>query len=227
MSWLSEVRKRQPGRPLWRIAVWQFMQKLAKLILVVLYRAKHFGSQNIPLEGPVLYLANHQSFYDPILLGLGSDKRHFFSLGRSTLYDKRWSAFMGNITNSIPVEQGAGDVKAMKKCIEVLKDNQALMLFPEGARTLDGEVAEFETGAMLIIKRAKPQVVPVAVEGPYDVWPRGQKRPKLSGRMGIMYGPPIDAELLTAMPAKDAMAMLRQKVVNMRAELAQKIARRG
>lgn len=223
MSWLSNYRKRMPNRPLWRLLVWQFMQQLAKLILKVLYRAKSFGHENIPLEGPVLYLSNHQSFYDPILLGLGSSKRHFYSLGRSTLYDKKWSAFMGNITNSIPVEQGAGDVKAMKKCIEVLKDGQALMLFPEGARTLDGEIHPFETGAMLIIKRAKPQVVPVAVEGPYDIWPRGQKRPKLRGRMGIMYGDPIPAEELTKIPAEDAMEMLRQRVVSMRAELADKI----
>ncbi|MEM7624766.1 MAG: lysophospholipid acyltransferase family protein [Planctomycetota bacterium] len=225
MSWLSNYRKRMPNRPLWRLFAWQFMQQLAKLLLIVLYRAKHWGSETIPAEGPVLFLANHQSFYDPILLGIGSSKRHFYSLGRSTLYDKKWSAFMGNITNSIPVEQGAGDVKAMKKCIEVLKDGQALMLFPEGARTMTGEIEKFETGAMLIIKRARPRVVPVAIEGPYDIWPRGQKRPKFSGRMGIMYGEPIAAETLNAMPAEDAMEMLRQRVIEMRQEVAQRIER--
>lgn len=225
MSLLGNLRKRQPGRPLWRIAVWQFMQQLAKFLLMVLYRAKSWGRENIPAEGPLLYVANHQSFYDPILLGIGSSKRHFFSLGRSTLYDKKWSAFMGNITNSIPVEQGAGDVKAMKKCIEVLKDDQALMLFPEGARTLTGEVEKFETGAMLIIKRAKPQVVPVALEGGYTIWPRNQKRPNLRGRMGVMYGEPIAAETLLAMPPEEAMEMLRQNVVEMREQVAAKISR--
>ncbi|MEL7089349.1 MAG: lysophospholipid acyltransferase family protein [Planctomycetota bacterium] len=224
MSWLSNYRKRMPNRPLWRLFAWQFLQQTAKFLLKVLYRAKHFGSENIPLEGPVLMVANHQSFYDPILLGLGASKRHFYSLGRSTLYEKKWAAIMGSLTNSIPVEQGAGDVKAMKKCIEVLKDNQALMLFPEGARTMTGEVEKFETGAMLIIKRAKPQVVPVAVEGPYDIWPRGQKRPKLTGRMGIMYGDPIPAEQLTAMKAEDAMEMLRQRVVEMRQQVVERIS---
>ena len=224
MSWLGNYRKRMPNRPLWRLLAWQTMQLIAKLLLKVLYRAKSFGHENIPREGPVLYLANHQSFYDPILIGIGSGKRHFYSLGRSTLYDKKWSAFMGNITNSIPVEQGAGDVKAMKKCIEVLKDGQALMLFPEGARTMTGEVEKFETGAMLIIKRAKPQVVPVALEGPYAIWPRGQKRPKLRGRMGIMYGDPIPAEELIAMKAEDAMERLRQRVVEMRQTLSNSLA---
>lgn len=225
MSWLSNYRKRMPGRPLWRLLAWQFLQQTAKLLLMVLYRAKHFGSDNIPLEGPVFMVANHQSFYDPILMGLGASKRHFYSLGRSTLYEKKWAAIMGSLTNSIPVEQGAGDVKAMKKCIEVLKDNQALMLFPEGARSLDGGVKKFETGAMLIIKRAKPQVVPVAIEGPFDIWPPGQKRPKLRGRMGIMYGDPIPAETLTAMKPEDAMEMLRQRVDEMRREVAKYIGK--
>ncbi len=111
------------------------------------------------------------------MIGFGASKRHFFSLGRSTLYTTRIAKLFEKLSNSIAVEQGAGDVKAMKRCIEVLKDGQALMLFPEGARTLSGEVEKFETGAMLIIKRAKPTVVPVAVEGAYKVWPRGQKLP--------------------------------------------------
>ena len=111
----------------------------------------------------------------------------------------------------------------MKSCIEVLKDDQALLIFPEGARTLDGEVKKFETGAMLIIKRAKPAVVPVAVEGPYNIWPRKQKWPKLRGRMGVMYGKPISGEMLASMKADEAMSLLQQRVVELREDLKKKL----
>lgn len=225
MSWLGDLRKRQPGRPLWRIAVWQFMQAMSWLFLLAVYRTRCWGVRNIPADGPVLFVANHQSFYDPIILGFGASKRHFFSLGRSTLYVTKIAKLFEFLSNSIAVEQGAGDVKAMKKCIEVLKDDQALMLFPEGARTLTGEVEKFETGAMLIIKRAKPTVVPVAIEGGYEVWPRKQKRPNFHGRLGVMYGEPLPAETLTKMKPDEAMALLRQRVDDMRCDVAKKLRR--
>ncbi|MEE9404018.1 MAG: lysophospholipid acyltransferase family protein, partial [Algisphaera sp.] len=215
---------RQPGRPLWRIAAWQFLQMVSWYLLWLVYRSRSWGANNIPAQGPVLFLSNHQSFLDPILLGYGASKRHFFSLGRSTLYDTKLKALMGNLTNSIPVEQGAGDVAAMKKCIAVLKDNQALMMFPEGGRTLDHAVHKFETGAMLIIKRAKPTVVPVAVEGPFQAWPPQRKRPRLWGqRLGVMYGEPIAAHELLAMKPAEAMEMLRQRVDGMRRDVAKKL----
>ena len=230
MSWLSDLRKRQPGRPLWRIAVWQFMQAVTWLYLLLVYRCRSWGTRNIPDTGPVLLLSNHQSFYDPIVIGFGASKRHFFSLGRSTLYTTPIARLFEKVSNSIAVEQGAGDVKAMKRCIEVLKDDQALMLFPEGARTLSGDVEKFETGAMLIIKRARPQVVPVAIEGAFDLWPRGQKRPRFgggrfNGRMGVMYGPAIDAGILTAMKPDAALEMVRQQIDAMRQDVGDKLRR--
>ena len=178
----------------------------------------------------MLLLSNHQSFYDPIVIGFGASKRHFFSLGRSTLYTTPIARLFEKVSNSIAVEQGAGDVKAMKRCIEVLKDDQALMLFPEGARTLSGEVEKFETGAMLIIKRARPQVVPVAIEGAFDLWPRGQKRPsfgggRFRGRMGVMYGPPIAADTLVAMKPDAALEMVRQQIDAMRQDVGEKLRR--
>ncbi|MEM1107378.1 MAG: lysophospholipid acyltransferase family protein [Planctomycetota bacterium] len=213
---MGDLRKRQPDRPLWRIAIWQFMQSACWLFLLVVYRCRCWGVRNIPAEGPVLFLSNHQSFYDPIVIGFGASKRHFYSLARHTLFQTPIARLFQRVSNAIPVEQGAGDTKAIKKCIEVLKEDQALMLFPEGARTLTGEVEKFETGAMLIIKRAKPTIIPVAVQGVYDAWPRGQKRPNFTGRMGVMYGQPIPAEELLKLKPDEAMKTLRDRVDQMR-----------
>ena len=216
---MSDLRLRQPGRPLWRIAVWHAMQTLCFFVMWLGYHYRAWGVRRIPAKGPVLFVANHQSFFDPVLIGVGAHKRNFFALGRSTLYDTKFTAIMGDLTNSIPVEQGAGDVKAIKKCVEVLKQDQALLIFPEGARTLDGKIHRFETGTMLIIKRAKPMVVPVAVDGLYDVWPRSRKLPRLRGRAGVMFGQPIPAQTLIDMPAAEAMSLLRERVLEMREQI--------
>jgi len=220
---MADLRKRQPDRSLWRIFIWQFMQSVTWLYLVVLYRARAWGVRHIPADGPVLFACNHQGFYDPILISAFGSKRHFYSFARHTLFENKISKLFANWSNSIPVQQGAGDTKAMKRCIEVLKEDQALMLFPEGARTMTGEVEKFETGAMLIIKRAKPTVVPVAVEGVYDVWPRGQSKPHWSGRIGIMFGKPIPADELTALKADAALELLRGRVDEMRKQVGQRI----
>jgi len=111
---------------------------------------------------------------------------------------------------------------AMRRCIEVLNDGQALLIMPEGTRTLDGTTQAFAPGTMLIVKRAKPKVVPVAVEGAYAAWPKG-RGPRLTGRIGVMFGEAIPAEKLIAMGADAALAMLRDEVERMRLEVAERM----
>ncbi|MFA9477325.1 lysophospholipid acyltransferase family protein [Phycisphaerales bacterium AB-hyl4] len=217
------LRARQPGSPLWRIFAWYAMMSLCYVWFFCCYRFRAWGVRNIPATGPVMFVSNHQSFYDPILVGLGAHRRQFYALARASLFRNRFFAVLIRLLNAIPVEQGAGDTKAMRRCIEVLKQGHALLIFPEGARTLSGKTESFETGTMLLIKRAKPTIVPVALDGAYHVWPRSQKRPRLFGRMGVMYGEPIPADELLAMKPEEALAHLQQTVETMRQDLAGRI----
>ena len=70
----------------------------------------------------------------------------------------------------------------------------------------------FNTGTFLLITRAKPWVVPVAVEGSHEAWPRDRKGPRLTGRIGVMFGEPVAAETLLAMEPAEAMEHLRAAV---------------
>ena len=72
---------------------------------------------------------------------------------------------------------------------------------------------------MVLVKRARPQVVPAAVVGGYDIWPRGRKRPRLFGRLVVQYGPPIPADELLALSSKDALTLLKERVKTLRLEL--------
>ncbi len=100
------------------------------------------------------------------------------------------------------------------------------MVYPEGVRTTDGQVAEFQRGIMLLIRRAKVPVIPIAVEGAYDNWPRHSKRPFVRGPIEVRFGKPIPAEELLAMSATDALEHLRQEVDTLRLELRSHIRHR-
>lgn len=188
------------------------MHGICYVLFLPLYRFRMRGVRNIPLEGPLLIVSNHQSFYDPIIVGLGIHKRPFFAMARKTLWDTKWVAWLIDSLNAVPVDQQASDMKAMRKTMGVLQSGQALMLFPEGARTPDGEVHDFAPGMMLLIRRAKPSVLPVGLDGAYDVWPRGRKYPKLFGRIAVSYGEPIEADALLELESEQALEKMRSAV---------------
>jgi len=218
---LKSLKQRQPGQPIRRILWWHFCHFLCVVWFYTCYRFRFFGARNIPRTGPVLFVSNHQSMLDPIIVGLGASHRQFYAMARKTLWDTAWLGRLMDSLNAIPVDQDKPDASTMKRCIEVLKHDHALLIFPEGARTFSGETQAFEPGLMLVIKRARPTIVPVALDGAYDVWPRTQRRPKLFGRIACQYGQPIGAEDLLSRPPDEAREYLRETVESLRLEIAQ------
>jgi 1-acyl-sn-glycerol-3-phosphate acyltransferase len=221
-AWRS-LRARQPGLPVWRVLWWHFLHFLCYLWVGSAYRYRAWGFRKVPREGPVLLVSNHQSFLDPILVGLSVHHRQFYALARSSLFRHAAFAWLIRSINAIPVERGTADMTAMRRCIEVLRQGHALLIFPEGTRTPDGTTKEFATGTMLIVRRAEPLVVPVAVEGSYDAWPKERKLPRASGKVGVMFGDPIPADVLLGMQPEDALKHLRDAVEGMRVEVRRRL----
>ena len=171
----------------------------------------------------MLLLANHQSFFDPVVVGMGM-RRPLYALARATLWDSPVVGWLISSLNAIPVDQEASDIAGLRRCVEVLKDGHTMLLFPEGERTLSGDTGPFAAGTMLLLRRAKPTVIPVAIDGAYEVFSRRMRRPRLTGRMGVMFGEPIASERLLAMKGDEALAMLRETVEAMRLEVRRRLA---
>lgn len=193
------------------------------MILVPFYRYRAFNTNNIPKTGPVLLVSNHQSFLDLPIIAMACTRRHYVPLARSTLFNHPAFAWLIRNLNAIPVVQGTSDIAAMRKCIKELANGHVLLIFPEGQRTECGKIGTFQTGTMLVIKRAKPTIVPVAVDGGYDIWKIGQARPNLRGRLGVTFGKPIPSEKIIEMGADKGLAFLRDEVEQMRQGLAKKM----
>lgn len=200
------------GRRLW----WRFLHALCWIWMIVFYRLKTYGTQEIPLTGPLLLISNHQSYLDPIIVGIPLYRRSFYALARTTLFRHRLLGRLIRSLNAIPVQRNSADLAAMRVCIQVLKKGHALLIFPEGTRTLDGRTGTFSPGTALLIKRARPLVVPVAIAGSFGAWPKGRKLPRLIGRIGVTFGKPIPAEELLKLDAVQAMAHLQKNVEQLR-----------
>lgn len=216
---------RQPGAPLWRIVWWHLVHAVCYIWLGACYRYRAWGVNHIPQAGPVLFLSNHQSYLDPVAVALASHRRQFRAMARSTLFGNAVFGWLIKSINAIPINRGAADLAAMRRTIQILKEGHALLVFPEGTRTTDGVTGPFASGTMLLVKRAKPQVVPVAIEGAYHAWPKGQAIPRLTGRIGVAFGQPISPDDLIAMGDQRGLAYVHQKVEQMRLELARRHSR--
>jgi len=194
-------------------AFYHLWRKALRLWFRLAHRPTFIYPERIPKDGPCLIVANHQSFYDPPLIGCPVHWRLITFLSRASLYDSKLAGRIIKKLNTVPIRDGEGDIRAIRDILERLKMGEAVLIFPEGSRTYDGAMEPFRDGAALIIRRAKCPVIPVAVEGAFDAWPRTEGKPTLGARMMVMYGKPIDSAELKA---GDINAELERRIDDMR-----------
>lgn len=158
---------------------------------------KAYGVENIPRHGGVLVVSNHQSYLDPVLLTV-KVSRPFSYMAKSELFENPFFSWLIRSLNAFPVRQGEGDVGAVKETIRRLQEGHALILYPEGTRTLTGEIGPMQPGVGLIVRRAGVPVVPAVIDGSFDAW--RPKRDKIfrPHPVRVMYGRPLDVKGLKA-----------------------------
>jgi len=123
-------------------------------------------------SGPVILAMNHQSYLDPPLAGTTCDRAVYF-LARRTLLDVPLLGWLLPKLNVIPVNQEGIDRSALKALIRVLKAGNAALVFPEGSRTIDGNLQLAEPGMGLVIAKTLAPVVPMRIFGAHEALPRG------------------------------------------------------
>jgi len=150
------------------------------LSLLFYNRIKVYGLQNIPQTGGLIVASNHASYLDPPAVGACvSQKRMSHFMARSTLFiNPLMGAFLRRV-GVIPLDRERGDLKAMRTAIQLLKNGAAVVLFPEGTRSLDGKLQPPKPGVGFLVAKGQSPVVPVYVHGSYEAWSkqsRGLKR---------------------------------------------------
>jgi len=148
-------------------------------------------AEPLPRDGGLLVLSSHQSHLDPLLLGLAADRR-LSTLARSSLYHFKPFAAVITALDAVPIDRNASMVKAMKAVIGRLRAGHAVVIFPEGTRTATGQLGEIKGGFALLAKKADVPIVPVAIVGAYECWPRTRLLPQ-PGRIRLEFGHVIPA----------------------------------
>src|SRR5688572_21726975 len=164
----SRLRAKHPGSALTRILFYEFGRVIVLVSIILFYRYRWFGRKQVPATGPVLIIANHQSHMDPPLIGAAIFQRQLDYVARVGLYKSRIFSWIISALNATPIHEDRGDTRAIKDVLARLEAGRAVVIFPEGSRTPDGQVKEFKRGIALIVKRAECPVVPVAIEGAFD-----------------------------------------------------------
>jgi len=213
----TRLRDRHPGSSFAHLLFYELCRKAARLALAIFYRIKPVGLHRVPATGPLLIVANHQSFLDPPIVSAFLTHRHTDFIARAGLFKFRPFAWLIGSLNSIPIAEAGGDTAAMKEALKRLGEGKAVLIFPEGSRSPDGAMRDFKRGIAVLVKRARCPVLPAAVEGVHDAWPRGRKFPCLLGRrIALCYAEPIPhAELMDA-GADAALERLQAEIESMR-----------
>lgn len=187
------------------------------------YRLRYINSHNIPKKGGYFIASNHTSFFDPPVIGTGAYYRIFRFMARDTLF-KSFFGFGIKWMGAFPVKRGAIDRQAWDHVVNLVKEGWIVMLFPEGTRTPDGEIHEGKAGPGMFIYRTKAQVIPVATLGMFEIWPKGQKLPKLFRRIDVIYGEPVDfSEFFSLEEGKETYMKITEKLMARIRELRQEL----
>lgn len=192
-------------------AFWyEFLRVLSRWTAVILFGMRSEGAEHIPSEGPAIVLSNHQSHFDPVLVGLSCPRRLHF-LARSSLF-RGGFAWLIRSLNAIPVERDGLGLGGLKETMRRLKNGNFVLVFPEGTRTPDGSVQPIKPGFSTLAKRAKVPLVPVGIAGAWEIWPKKAKLPKLFGVIHICYGPAIYPEEIEQMDQRELVAEVERRI---------------
>jgi 1-acyl-sn-glycerol-3-phosphate acyltransferase len=165
------------------------LRVLCRLAGVVCYGIRCEGRDEIPATGGVLILSNHQSHFDPVLVGLASNRRMSY-LARDTLFGFAPFRWLIHSLDAIPIDREGLGMSGLKETLRRLRRGELVLMFPEGTRTTDGEIAPLKPGVSALARRAGVPLLPVAIEGAFQAWPRWRKYPRL-GKIVVQFGPPI------------------------------------
>ena len=186
---------------------------LCRTFGIALFGIRYRFAEPLPRTGGLLVLASHQSHLDPLLLGLVCERR-LSSLARSSLF--RWGPFGAIIAalDAISIDREASPVAAMKLMIRKLRGGGGLTIFPEGTRTRDGRLGEVKSGFALVAKRAGVPILPVAIVGAWECWPRTRWLPR-PGRIRLEFGALIPAGEVAKMDDKTLVALVTQRLTEL------------
>ena len=191
---------------LWYLLV----QAVTQVYLIATGGLRAGGRSNIPASGPALLVSNHVSYLDVFVIGIPLH-RPLNYVARSTLF----LPVLGSLIRSVggfPIQRDGMGASGLKETFKRLRRGGIVILFPEGTRSLNGEFGELKSGIAVLAAKAKVPIIPAAVAGTFESWPRRRLLP-FPHPVRIEYGPPILPETIKGLSTEQTTLLIRQKML--------------
>lgn len=168
--------------------------EVTRLVFIAYYRLFHClryrGQENLPEHGPAIIAPNHVSYYDATVIPTGIPYRMRF-MAMEPLFRVPILGWFISLYGAFPVKLKSADKSAISETLKVLRNNEVVLIFPEGGRSPTGKLCPFEQGAARLALATGAKVVPVSIVGAYEAWPRHHLLPRWFRPIVVTYHPPI------------------------------------
>lgn len=162
-------------------------------LFLFLHGLKVRGRKYIPRSGPAIVAPNHQTRMDALPIGYRVPQPVYCAVDRD-YFDKRFMGWWLRTFRGVPLGERS-DRDGYRRCLEVLKRGDRLIMFPEGSLSRDGKLRKLLPGVARAALTCGADIVPVTIVGAFEVWPRHQRRPKLFRPIIVKFYPPIRCEV--------------------------------
>ena len=173
-----------------------FWNGVMRLWLKLYFRLKISGKQHLPKMGNFVLISNHSSHLDAICLlaslPFRSISTTFALAAKDYFFSTFFRSFFAAIAfNALPFEREKNPRRSLELCADVLSASQsALVMFPEGTRSLDGQMQPFKSGLGFLVAGTDRLVVPAHISGAHQAWAKGSFFPKPK-KIRVQIGPPL------------------------------------
>ena len=155
--------------------IFQATRCLFIVLLKILANFRVYGRKNLPKNGPFIVASNHVSYVDPGVVAIACDGCRISFMAKRELCESRTWNWWFNAMDSIPADRTSRNFRSLKIAMKKLKNGGIVGIFPEGTRSLDGELKNAEPGIGLLAEKSGAPIIPIYLEGTSDVLPRGAR----------------------------------------------------
>ncbi len=168
-----------------------FFKTIFYIVLKVFNRLEVIGSENVPEKGGVIVAANHVSYLDPIVIGVALKRRATYIAKQELFKVPLLGIFVKSF--SFPVDRDRPHPSTIKEAVNRLKQGELIVMFPEGGRSVDGNLLDAKRGIGMIATISRSPVVPALIEGTNNALPTGRKILRPS-KIRVIFGNPIEVK---------------------------------
>lgn len=186
-----------------------FLKFIFKMMVILVYRPKVIGKENLPKDTGALICPNHVHPLDSVVV-VTMLKRPVRVLAKEELFKSRALRFLAKVFGVYPVKRGKADLQAIKISLKLLKQDELLLMFPEGTRNGLEKGKKAKNGAVLIAATAEKPIVPIGIQGSF----------KPFRKVVLKIGKPIDySEYKEEVKDKEQASKLTQELMDKIVEL--------